>query len=50
MTAHELERRVQPTYAHLYPFFMQHAPRQTLKWMPFFLGWSGGPFISGSQS
>jgi len=36
MTPEELERGVQETYERLFPFFRRRAPRQILKWLPFF--------------
>jgi radical SAM superfamily enzyme YgiQ (UPF0313 family) len=36
MTAEELERGVQQTYERLFPFFRRRAPRQVLRWLPFF--------------
>jgi radical SAM superfamily enzyme YgiQ (UPF0313 family) len=37
MTAQELERGVQQTYENLFYFFRRRAPKQILKWLPFFL-------------
>ena len=37
MTAQELERGVQETYERLYYFFKRRAPKQILRWLPFFL-------------
>ncbi len=36
MTPEELERGVQELYDRLFPFFRRRAPRQILKWLPFF--------------
>ena len=37
MTAQELEQGVQQTYENLFHFFKQRAPKQILKWLPFFI-------------
>ena len=37
MTAQELEQGVQQTYESLFYFFKRRAPKQILKWLPFFL-------------
>jgi radical SAM superfamily enzyme YgiQ (UPF0313 family) len=37
MTAQELEQGVQQTYENLFYFFKRRAPKQILKWLPFFL-------------
>jgi radical SAM superfamily enzyme YgiQ (UPF0313 family) len=37
MTPQELERGVQQTYENLFYFFKRRAPKQILKWLPFFL-------------
>ncbi len=37
MTAQELEQGVQETYENLFHFFKRRAPKQILKWLPFFL-------------
>ncbi len=37
MTPRELEQGVQATYENLYHFFRRRAPRQILKWWPFFI-------------
>ena len=37
MTAQELEQGVQETYENLFYFFKRRAPKQILKWLPFFI-------------
>ena len=37
MTARELEQGVQETYENLFDFFKRRAPKQILKWLPFFI-------------
>jgi radical SAM superfamily enzyme YgiQ (UPF0313 family) len=37
MTAQELEQGVQQTYENLFYFFKRRAPKQILKWLPFFI-------------
>ncbi|MGA2801705.1 MAG: radical SAM protein [Verrucomicrobiota bacterium] len=37
MTARELEQGVQETYENLFTFFKRRAPKQILKWLPFFI-------------
>jgi len=37
MTARELEQGVQETYENLFAFFKRRAPKQILKWLPFFI-------------
>ena len=37
MTAQELEQGVQETYENLFHFFKRRAPKQILKWLPFFV-------------
>ena len=37
MTPQELEQGVQQTYENLFYFFKRRAPKQILRWLPFFI-------------